>query len=183
MQILTVLRNILTPTILLAAGFFLLFPVITARMRGKIDLPPKRQYTFIAIGIVLLLVGISLSLLPNMGVNSGRPNSPTILGVTIRKSQENGELVYYQEVNFYDEDGNTNAVEWNLLDLSDPTQRQSIELENGVVDALPEVQKIRSKVTEPWHCNGQVYVATVEVSLVDQDGNRSERIRYTIDCN
>ena len=60
------------------------------------------------LGVILLLFGIGISAVPALLQNrAGRTNTPTILGVTVRKNQENGGLVYYQEVNFYDDDGNT----------------------------------------------------------------------------
>jgi hypothetical protein len=109
-------------------------------------------------------------------------NPPTILGVTVRADQEASGLVYHQEINFFDEDGNTNQVERELVDLSDPSQRPFIQIQNGTVDALPEVQNIRATVTQTWRCEGHIYVATLEVSLVDSQGNRSEPVRYRIDC-
>lgn len=143
---------------------------------------PRLRNIFIAIGVVLLLFGIGLYLLLPTAGDRGASSAPTIIGVTIRTGDEAGELVYAQEVRFYDEDGNTNVVEWNLVDLSDPTQRPFIEIQNGVVDAPPAVQRVRSTVTETWHCQGHVYVATLEVTLVDQDGNRSKPVRYNIEC-
>lgn len=182
MEILTVLKGTLIPTILVIAGIIFLIPAIATRTGGKIKLPGKRQNTFIAIGIVLVFFGISLFLFLSMGDIFGATSPPTIIGVTIRESHEDGELIFYQEINFYDEDGNTNVVEWDLVDLSDPSQRQYIQIQNGVVDALPQIQKIRSTATRAWYCEGRVYDATLEVSLLDRDGNRSKPVRYTIKC-
>jgi hypothetical protein len=182
MKILTVLKNMLIPAILVAAGIIFLTLAMRARSGGNNQAPGRRQYISIAIGIVLLLFGISLFLFLTARDSPGAAGPPTILGVTIKASHEGGELVYYQEVNFYDEDGNTNAIERNLVDLSDPSQRPYIQIQNGVINDVPEVQMIRSSTTETWHCYGRVYVATLEVSLVDEDGNRSKPVRYTIDC-
>jgi len=182
MEFLTGLKDTPIPMILIVAGFFFLVFSFGNQISGKIKMSGKRKNTFIAIGIVLLFFGISLYLFPIIGDSLGVTSPPTILGVTIRESHEGGKLVYYQEVNFYDEDGNTNAVEWDLVDLSDPSQRQYIQLQKGVINDMPKVQKIRSTTTRTWYCEGHVYVATLEVSLVDSDGNRSEPIRFTIDC-
>lgn len=143
----------------------------------------KRKKVFIALGCILLLFVVSLYLHPTLVKNFGKTSPPTIMGVVIRKSLEDGELVISQEINFYDEDGNTNLVEWELVDLSDPSQRQYIQLQNGVIDDLPAVQKIRSTAIGIWRCVGRTYVATIEVSLLDRDGNRSEPVRYTIECS
>jgi hypothetical protein len=142
----------------------------------------KRQKIIITLGGILLLFGVSLYLLPTLFANFGKTSPPTIMGVVIRKSVEEGELVISQEINFYDEDGNTNLVEWELVDLSDPSQRQYIRLQNGAIDDLPALQKIRSTVKKSWRCEGRTYVATIEVTLLDRDGNRSEPVRYTIEC-
>jgi hypothetical protein len=182
MKILNVLKDTPIPTILVVAGLLFLVLSFMTKDGWKIKAPGKQQKVSIAIGAVLLFFGISLFLFPTMADNLGLNNPPTIMGVTIRESHEGGELVYYQEINFYDDDGNTNTVEWDLVDLSDPAQRQYIHLQNGVINDLPEIQKIRSTTTGTWYCEGRIYVATLEVSLLDRDGNRSESVRYTIDC-
>jgi len=182
-EILTVLKDTPIPTILVVGGIFFLALSIVTQIGGKIKVSRKRQNTSIAIGAVLLVIGIALYLIPAPGNGPGASDAPTILGVTIRQTHEGDQLVIYQEVNFYDEDGNTNAVEWELIDLSDPSQREYIDIHNGVVDAPPELQKIRAQVTGTWYCEGHSYVATLAVTLVDLEGNRSEPVRYTVDCN
>jgi hypothetical protein len=132
-----------------------------------------------------LVFVVSLFLLPaGMAGMTGfsRSNPPTILGVTIRADQAASGLVYHQEINFYDEDGDTRQVERELVDLSDPSQRPFIPVQNGPVDAPPEVQKIRATLSETWRCEGHIYLATIEATLVDSRGNRSEPVRYRIDC-
>jgi hypothetical protein len=170
------------PMLLVLTGIFFLFLPTATQIIWKIKLPGRQQKTSSAIATGLLLFGLSLYLISALGDNLGATSPPTIMGVTIRENHESEELVYYQEINFYDEDGNTNMVERELVDLSDPSQRQYVQIQNGVVDDLPQIQKIRSTTTETWYCEGHIYVATVEVSLVDRDGNRSEPVRYTIDC-
>lgn len=182
MEVLTVLKDTPIPTILIAAGILFLVLSTMTHLGGKIELSGKQQKVSIAIGIVLLFSGSGLYLLPTMGEDPGVTSPPTILGVTIRESREEGELIIYERINFYDENGNTNVVERDLVDLSDPSQRQFIQIQNGVINDLPEIQKIRSSTTSTWYCEGRVYVATIEVSLLDKDGNRSEPVRYTIEC-
>ena len=182
MEILTALKDTSIPTILVIAGIFFLTLAIMTQFGWKIKVSSKQQKISVVIGIVLLVFGISLYLFPTMGASFGAKSPPIILGVTIRESREEGELVIYQEINFYDDDGNTNLVEWELVDLSDPSQRQYIQDQNGTINDLPEIQKIRSTAIRAWFCEGRVYVATLEVSLSDRDGNRSEPVRYTIKC-
>ena len=137
------------------------------------------------VGIFLLVIGISLFFLPSgIAGRTGlsRSSPPIILGVTIRADQGEDGLVYHQEIDFYDEDGNTERMERELVDLSDPAQRPFLQIQNSTVDAPPEIQRIRATLSEPWHCEGHIYIATVEVSLVDNEGNRSEPVRYRIDC-
>lgn len=182
MNILRFLRDSHIPIILVLAGIVSLtlpFLPLTAR---KIKASGRRLFLFIGVGVLLIVVGISPYLLPTTGNRSSANNAPTILGVTIRTNHDAGELVYSQEVNFFDEDGNTVRIERELLDLSDPSQRPYIQIQNGPVDAPPEVQRIRATASDVWHCQGHVYMATIAVSLVDADGNRSAPVRYTIDC-
>lgn len=182
MEILTIVKDTPIPTILVAAGVFFLLSSILAQRGWKIKMSSKRQKVFIALGGILLLFGISLYLLTTLFQYFGKTSPPTIMGVVIRKNLEEGEVVISQEINFYDEDGNTNLVEWDLVDLSDPSQREYMQLQNGAIDDLPAVQKIRSTAKRIWRCEGHTYVATLEVSLLDRDGNRSEPVRYTIEC-
>jgi hypothetical protein len=182
MGILTVLKNSPIPIILVLTGIVFLFLPSATQNVWKIKLPDRQQKISIAVGIGLLFLGLSMYLIPAIGDSLGANRPPTIMGVIIRASHEAGELVYYQEINFYDGNGNTNIVERELVDLSDPSQRQFIQIQNGVIDDLPQIQKIRSTTTETWHCEGRVYVATVKVSLLDKDGNRSKPVRYSIDC-
>jgi hypothetical protein len=183
MEILTTLKDSPIPTILVVAGFFFLALALMNQIGWKIKMSGQQQKVSLILGSVLLLLGLSLYLLPGMGNRFGAKSPPTILGVTIREGQEEGEPVIYQEINFYDDDGNTNRVEWELIDLSDPAQSQYIPTQNDVVNALPEIQKIRATVTRTWFCEGRVYDATLEVSLLDKDDNRSESVRYSIRCN
>ena len=183
MEILTALKDTPIPIILVVTGFFFLALAAMTQIGWKIKMSGQQQKMSLILGGVLLLLGISLYLLPGMGNRFGAENPPTILGVTIREGREEGEPVIYQEINFYDDDGNTNRVEWELIDLSDPAQSQYIPTQNGVVNALPELQKIRATVTRTWFCEGRVYDVTLEVSLLDKDDNRSESVRYIIRCN
>ncbi len=182
MRTLTALRDTPVPLILIAAGLFLLAFSLGPLLRERIKIPSKRQNTSIGAGLLLLLLGISLYLLPALASALLRTDPPVIMGVTIREDHAGEELVYQQEINFYDEDGNTNIVERELIDLSDPSQQQYIKLENEVIDDLPAIQRIRSTATSTWHCEGHTYVATVQATLVDSDGNRSEPVRYRIEC-
>jgi hypothetical protein len=183
MEISTVLKNIFIPTLFVIAGIFLVVLSIVPRGDGKIQLSSKQKIAATAVGIILLLFGTSLYLSPTAYGGSRRAGAPTIMGVTIRKSLEAGNLVFNERINFYDEDGNTQRVERELVELSDPSQREFIQIPDSVVTDPPEVQKIRSSTIATWQCNGRVYIATVEVTLVDTDGNRSEPVRFTIDCN
>lgn len=182
MELFTALRETPIPGILLAVGIFLLAFSLGPRFKGNARPVSGRQRNFTVIGLALLLIGSGLYLAPFVIDALDLTKPPTILGVTIRKSQEGSELVYYQEINFYDDDGNTYLMQRHLVDLSDPAQRELIQVGDSAVDAAPELQRIRATAVEAWHCGGRTYVATVEVTLLDRNGNKSESIRYAINC-
>jgi hypothetical protein len=185
MEPLILMKNITLPVILMFAGLFFLALPFLPRISARIKVSGKQRILFLGIGMFLLIFGASLFLLPAgmTGITGGTgSNPPTILGVTIRADQEASGLVYQQEINFYDEDGDTNQVERELVELSEPSQRPFIPIQNGAVDAPPEVQKIRATLSETWRCEGHIYLATIEATLVDSQGNRSEPVRYRIDC-
>jgi len=182
MEILTVLKDTPIPTLLVAGGLVFLILAIVSQAGGKFKVASKRQNISIVIGIVLLLFGVVLYLIPTMKPDSQKNNIPTITGVAMREDIENGELVIRQEINFFDKDGNTNYVEWELVNLSDPSQRQYIQIKNGEVNALLEEQINGTYTIGAWNCRGHVYVATLDVYLLDKSGGRSEPYRYTIEC-
>jgi len=182
MEFLSFLKDTPIPTLLVFGGFVFLILAIVSHIGGKIKVASKRQNISIVIGIVLLLLGIGLYLIPSVAPNLQKSDVPTITGVTTRESNESGELVIHQEINFFDKDGNTNYVEWELVDLSDPSQRQYIQITNGVVNSLFDEQIKGTYTVGTWHCQGRIYVATLDVYLLDRSGNRSEPYRYTIEC-
>ena len=182
MEFLAVVKDTPIPTVLVVGGLIFLVLAVVTQVGGKIKVASKRQNLSIVIGIILLLLGIGLYLVPNAKTNLQNGNAPTITGVTIRESNENGELVIRQDINFIDKDGDTNYVKWELANLSDPSQNKYIQITNGTVSALLDEQKTGSHTTGTWHCQGRIYVATLVVYLLDRNGNISEPYRYTIEC-
>ncbi len=182
MEILTILKDTPIPTIFVLGGLTFLVLSIVNQVGGKIKVARKRQNISIVIGAVLLLLGLALYLIPTIKLNSQVGDIPSITGVTMRESIQDDELVILQEINFVDEDGNTNYIEWELINLSDPSQRQYINIVNSTVNAPRDEQRNGSYATGTWHCYGHTYVATLEVSVFDENGNKSEPYQYDVIC-
>ena len=182
MEILAILKDTPIPTLLVLGGIALLILSIVTQIGGKVQVSTNRQSASAVLGFILLLLGVGLYLLPTVEPASEGTKTPVISGVTLREGKEKGQLVITQEIHFSDEDGNTNYVEWNLVNLSDPDQRQYINIVNGNVNAPLDEQKAGTYTIGTWYCEGHQYVATLDVSLMDRDGNRSEPYRYTLEC-
>lgn len=182
MDTLTILKDTPVPTILIVGGLLFLLLSIVNQVGGKIKVTSKRQNVSVVIGVVLLLLGIVLYFIPTTGLKTQTTNAPTITGVTIRESTENDGLVIYQEINFTDSDGDTNYIKWDLVDISDPSERQFIQITNGTVNAMTDEQKKGTFTLGTWHCEGRVYKITLEATLFDASGNRSQPYQYSIDC-
>lgn len=206
MEYLLLIKDTPVPTLLIVAGIVFLFLSIVPKIGDRINVSSKNQKSSMIIGVVLLLLGIGLYLLPaddpptpitasstetgseidtEAGSDTGSESDsepPLITGVTLRENLEKGRLVIYQDINFIDKDGNTNDVEWELISLSDQSQLQYIDITNGAVNTPRRDQIQGSYTTGTWKCDKHKYVATLEVTLLDKDGNKSEPYQYTIEC-
>lgn len=180
METLSLIKDTPVPTILIIGGLLFLLLSVANQLGGKITVEKKRQNLAIVIGAVLTLLGIFLYFIPANQTTT--TYAPEIKGVTIRESIEDDGLVVYQEINFIDKDGDTNYVKWNIIALSDPAQREFINITNGNVNTFSEEQAQGASTLAEWHCQGRIYTIELEVTLFDASGNRSEPYSYSIVC-
>lgn len=75
MELLSSLSETPLPTILVIGGVFLLILAVVTELDGKIKIKPQRQKIAAVFGIVLILVGVLLYLLP--GTKTGSASSPS----------------------------------------------------------------------------------------------------------
>ncbi len=83
-EIIDALKDSNVPTIAALAGVFLIFLAIG--VEGAIKLPPNRRRPAGVVGAILLIIGIGLFLVPNLGsqtVAAPNTNSPTALAQSI----------------------------------------------------------------------------------------------------
>lgn len=76
METLSVLKDTPIPTLLVIGGIVLLILSIASKVGGKIEISSSRQNISIALGIILLLIGVALYLIPTANPKSNDTNSP-----------------------------------------------------------------------------------------------------------
>lgn len=105
--------------------------------------------------------------------------SPVIETVKLRYQGSSGSRIIYQDFYFYDLDGNSNYIAYNLIDV---TPNKSINIKNGAINVPYSEQTSMGVATGKWTCNGK-YNITLRATIYDEDGNQSNSVTYTMKCN
>jgi len=104
--------------------------------------------------------------------------APVLVSVVFREDLSKGSLILYQDVSYYDLDGDVEYVDWSLVST---TKESNIVSDGQIYDSM-EQQKEGAVFTAVWHCTGGEYPATVQAVLVDKEGNKSEPLEYNLLC-
>jgi uncharacterized cupin superfamily protein len=104
---------------------------------------------------------------------------PVITSVNLREdwSSPSGNLIVLQDIYFYDEDGDTYGIDYEII--SDPSGGTVVD---GSIGASSEQQKAGTVVTGSWQCGGGQYDVVMQVTLLDYAGNVSNSVTYTMNC-
>ena len=78
-DVLKVLKDTPIPTILIWAGLFFLLLALVSKLGGLIEVQPNQKLPAIVIGLLLLTLGLSLTLIPPIGSNSQSTSQPPSL--------------------------------------------------------------------------------------------------------
>lgn len=103
---------------------------------------------------------------------------PVITALKIREDTSSGSLVIYQDIYFYDSDGDTNFIQWKVLSTTNP----NITINNTSVNASSEEQKAGTFTTGTWKCISGTYSIRFQATLLDSAGHESNPIDYSIEC-
>jgi hypothetical protein len=109
----------------------------------------------------------------------GGAGAPVITNVVLRPEQTPKGLVYWQDIEFQDGEGDVNLIHNELIEAS---------TRNVFLNDLPLTpsadQRTGSTATSWWDCGiGEPYYVTVRITAVDAPGNVSNAWDIGLLCN
>jgi hypothetical protein len=121
----------------------------------------------------------TITLLPTGTATLFASQPPIIDRIEIRENTSGDHLVVLLDVYFRDPDADTNTVDWEVISNS---IGYPFEARDGHPRPSPD-QKDGKVVTGRWGCGSRSpYEITVEATLVDRAGNKSNSVRVTFSC-
>jgi hypothetical protein len=110
--------------------------------------------------------------------NTPRFPAPAIDSVSLREETTSSGLVIYQDVHFHDDDGDAYLIDFTLVsDLPDAVIR------DGPIEQSSQEQKTGAIHTGTWRCGSGDYQVTLQVTILDRAGNRSNTVEFTMFCH
>jgi len=105
-------------------------------------------------------------------------HAPVIKSVNLRDDLSSGSLVIVQEISFYDEDGDAYYIDFELV-----SNLPNAHTVDGPISASSQQQKSGTITTGRWGCGGDQYEVTLQVTILDEAGNQSNTVEYTMLCH
>jgi hypothetical protein len=103
---------------------------------------------------------------------------PVIKSVVIREDFSQGYLILYQDVNYYDLDGDAYYIDWILMSTTKPGEKAV----DGQIEDSVDDQKKGATFTGTWYCSGGTYTVTIRAIVLDRAGNQSNPYEYNLNC-
>ena len=105
-------------------------------------------------------------------------HAPVIESVDLRDDLSSGSLVIVQDISFYDEDGDANFIDFELV-----SNLPNAHTVDGSISASSQQQESGAITTGRWGCGGGAYEVTLQVTIWDEAGNPSNTVEYTMICH
>lgn len=105
-------------------------------------------------------------------------HAPVIESVQLREDSSSGNLVIFQDIYFHDEDGDANQIDYTLI--AGPPGAYVI---NGPIDIASGRQISGTSMTGTWKCGDVESKVILQVTILDEAGNRSNTMEYTMFCH
>jgi hypothetical protein len=105
-------------------------------------------------------------------------HAPVIESVDLRDDLSSGSLVIVQDISFYDEDGDANFIDFELV-----SNLPNAHTVDGSISASSQQQESGAITTGRWGCGGGQYEVTLQVTIWDEAGNHSNTAEYTMICH
>lgn len=110
-------------------------------------------------------------------------NAPAITDLQLRYDTASGLVVIYQDVFFYDPNGDATIIDWELLSVVGGNP-DDITITDGTISIPPVQQRAGAVVTGAFTCpadfTGRL---NMDVTLEDASAQRSNTISYSMDCS
>jgi hypothetical protein len=104
---------------------------------------------------------------------------PVIDRLELRQDRSSGRLRIFIDIYFHDADGDANSVDYELISVSPDIP---VRVRDGSFRPPPD-QIEGTFITGRWRCRPQVYETTLEATISDQAGHKSNPVRFTLSCN
>jgi hypothetical protein len=112
-------------------------------------------------------------------IASAQNSGPVIDSVTTRTVMRRYETVY-PDFHFHDPSGSVRFIHRAILSTNSP---KPLTIHDGVIDISPEQQIKGAVYTGGWTCGPESYFLTVQAFVINLDGQKSNTVEYTIQCN
>ena len=109
----------------------------------------------------------------------GQGSPPVLDAITQRTILVGGFPRVIPEFHFHDADGDVRFIARELVDTNGPYEGT----QGAPINLPPDLQKRGAVFAGGWACGANSYHATLRAYLIDQSGNRSNAMTYTIHCN
>ena len=114
---------------------------------------------------------------PAVAAASGSP--PVLEAITERQIMQDGYPVIIPEFHFHDADGDVRFLARELLATNGPHEQTQ-----GTAITFPAALQKRGAIfAGRWSCGPNVYYVKMHAYLIDQAGNRSNAMDYSVRCN
>jgi hypothetical protein len=114
---------------------------------------------------------------------STKPGGPVLLSISLRLAPQIGNMVpqnIIPDFHFRAPNGNAVLLHRELVE----TSANNFHLNPATaINISPDVQKKGAVISGGWNCGTGQYYATVNAYIMDDNGIRSNTVRYTVHCN
>ena len=127
--------------------------------------------------LALALASCAQSVAPPVASGVGTP--PVLDAITFRHANRDGFQDVIPEFHFHDAEGDVRFIARELVSTNGPYERT----QGAPIDLPADLQRRGAIFAGRWPCGANVYFATLRAYLIDQAGNHSNAMNYTIHCN
>jgi hypothetical protein len=126
---------------------------------------------------VLMLAVTGCALPPPPAPAKG--TAPVLDSISLRKAMERYPAIY-PEFHFHAVDGNVNAIHREIISSTAPIPLNFMSDARIIISA--DQQKKGAVYVGGWKCGPEIYDVTLKAYLIDENGNRSNAMEYSIHC-
>jgi len=107
--------------------------------------------------------------------------APVLDSITFHKVLERYTVIY-PEFNFHSADGNVVAIHREIVSSNKPDGHLNFN-PDATIHISADQQRKGATYVGGWPCGPETYVVTLQAYLTDENGNRSNVMKYAIPCN